>query len=139
MRRSKPNSGVGMHAVDTNIVVRYLTDDDPEQSPIARRFVDSNDTFLALMVLLESEWVLRSAHKLDCSRILHILRLFAGLPRVKMERAAIAAQALDWFEQGMDFADAMHLASADDYAFATFDRKMAAAAKKAGAGKIKVL
>ena len=40
----------------------------------------------------------------------------------------------------MDFADALHLAAADDCeAFATFDRKLAVAARKAKAGKVKAL
>jgi len=65
---------------------------------------------------------------------------FAGLPTVTLEQPAFAVRALDWFAQGMDLADALHLAGAEECeAFATFDRKLVAAAKKAGAGKVKAL
>ena len=131
-----------MLAVDTNVVVRCLTIDDVRQSPIARDFIDRNQVMLLATVLIECEWVMRSVHRLPRVRIAGLLRQFAGLPTVVVERPEALAQALDGFEQGMDFADAMHLACAGEEgcdAFATFDRKLAAAARKAGAGKVKAL
>ncbi len=44
-----------MRAVDTNIVVRYLTGDDPAQSPRARALIDGEDIWLGLTVVLETE------------------------------------------------------------------------------------
>lgn len=129
-----------MYVVDTNVVVRYVTNDDDLQSPIARRFIDANQVRVPWTVILETEWVLRSAHKLARDRILSIMRQFAGLPTVFIDDAPRVATALEWFEQGMDFSDALHLAGcADDESFGTFDRKLAAAAKKARAGKVKTL
>ncbi|HEX7325612.1 MAG TPA: type II toxin-antitoxin system VapC family toxin [Rhodanobacteraceae bacterium] len=132
-----------MHAVDTNVVVRCLTRDDPRQAPVARDFVDSHEVVVLSTVLIECEWVLRSVHRLPRGTIATLLRQFAGLPTVSIERPAALVLALEWFEQyGMDFADALHLAIAgetDCEAFATFDRKLAAAAKKAKAGKVKAL
>jgi len=129
-----------MHAVDTNVVIRYLTLDDAEQSLIARAFVDGRQILVLSTVLVECEWVLRSVHRLSPSAIQTLLLEFAGLPTVTLEQPALAARALDWFAQGMDFADALHLAGAEECeAFATFDRKLVAAAKKAGAGKVKAL
>jgi predicted nucleic-acid-binding protein len=49
-----------MLAVDTNVVVRYLTADDPEQFARAVAVVEGAETFVSLTVLLETEWVLRS-------------------------------------------------------------------------------
>jgi len=129
-----------MLAVDTNVVVRFLLNDDPAQANIARRLIEGHDIWVPLTVLLETEWVLRSAARLDPDRIQRLLTDFIRLPRVTVEARERATQALAGFAHGMDFADAIHLvSSADCAAFATFDRKMAAAAKKAGAGKIKVL
>ena len=114
-----------MLAVDTNIVVRYVTRDDPEQGPRSKRLVDDNDTFVATTVLLETEWVLRRGYRYSRAEILEALRSFAGLPRVILEEPTRIAQALDWLEQGMDFADAVHLAGAGSCeAFVTFDRPL---------------
>lgn len=129
-----------MYAVDTNIVVRYVTNDDPVQSPLARQFVDANEVRVTWTVMLESGWVLGSAHKLSRERIVFVVRQFVRLPTVFVDEAQRFAEALEWFEQGMDFADAMHLAGCSDAdTFATFDRKLAASAKKARAGKVKRL
>lgn len=129
-----------MHAVDTNVIVRCLTRDDARQSPIARDFIDRHDILVLSTVLVECEWVMRSVHRLPPVQIATLLRQFAGLPTVSVEQPQIVAQALDWFAEGMDFADAMHLANCEGGdTFATFDRKLVAAARKAKAGKVKAL
>ena len=112
-----------MRAIDTNVVVRYLTGDDPEQSAKARALVDGGEIFVATTVLLESEWVLRSAYGFSGQAVAAALRAFAGLPGVSAENPARLATALDRAEQGMDFADALHLAaaSAECEVLLTFD------------------
>jgi predicted nucleic acid-binding protein len=56
---------------------------------------------------------------------------------VDLEDAPAVAQALDWFTAGMDFADALHLASSGGAArFATFDKKLAATAKRLGTTQV---
>lgn len=48
--------------------------------------------------------------------------------------------ALDWFREGMGFADALHVAAcAGDESFTTFDRKLIAAARKAKTGRMRAL
>lgn len=129
-----------MLAVDTNVLVRFITRDDAAQAVIARDLIAKNAIFLPKTVLLETEWVLRSLYRFPAIAIAGAIRAFVGLPNVQPEQPAVTAQALDWFTQGMDFADALHLASAEDCeAFATFDRKLARAARKVGAGKVKAL
>lgn len=129
-----------MPAVDTNVVVRYLTGDDAVQARAARRLVDGGDIALSCTVLLETEWVLRSLYGYDRKRIHEALTAFAGLASVEIDDPARAARAFDWFANGMDFADALHLAACGEgETFATFDRKLAAAARRAGAGKVRVL
>ena len=122
-----------MIAIDTNILVRYLTGDHPAQSRKARALVDGAEVFVGRTVMLESEWVLRSVYGYTGAQVCRALRAFAGLPRVTVETPAVLAQALDLAERGMDFADALHLlAAAECEAMATFDRKFVKAAKAVG-------
>jgi predicted nucleic acid-binding protein len=122
-----------MLAIDTNIVVRYLTGDHPEQSSRARALIDGEPVFTSVTVMLEAEWVLRSTYGYAAAQIARALRSFAGLPTVTVEDGAMLATALDLVEQGMDFADALHLTrSAHCDGFASFDRKFVKAATAAG-------
>lgn len=125
--------GGAMLAIDTNLVVRYLTNDHPEQSPGSRRLIDGQAVFVAVTVILEAEWVLRSAYGYGQAEVVRALRAFGGLSTVEMEEAALVSSALDLAEAGMDFADALHLGkSAHCSGFATFDRKLIKAARAAG-------
>jgi predicted nucleic-acid-binding protein len=127
-----------MRAIDTNVVVRFLTGDDAKQAAKARALVAEGDIFVATSVLLESEWVLRSAYGFDAKSVAGALRDFAGLPGVTLEDPALASRALDWAERGMDFADALHLGRARGCsAFISFDRRLAKAA--AGLSETKVV
>lgn len=120
-----------MLSVDTNVVIRYLTNDDPEQSAQARKLISNNDVFVCTTVLLETDWVLRTSYFLASKPRLEVLRGFAGLPRVTLENTDIAMRAFAWVEGGLDFADALHLASAQSSdAFVSFDRKLVRAARK---------
>jgi predicted nucleic acid-binding protein len=120
-----------MLAIDTNLIVRYLTGDQPRQSRKAKALIDSEPVFVCKTVLLETEWVLRSVFEFTPTEIAKALADFAGLPSVTLEDAAIIATALDWTAGGMDFADALHLANAQGSdAFVTFDRGLAKKAKK---------
>jgi predicted nucleic-acid-binding protein len=126
-----------MIAVDTNIVVRYLTGDHPLQSARARALVKTNEVFLSRTVVLECEWVLRSLYGYSPHDVNGALRAFVGISTVLVENAKLLAQALDLAKQGFDFADALHLtAAADCDTFATFDQKFAKRAKQAGFDKV---
>jgi predicted nucleic-acid-binding protein len=119
-----------MLAIDTNVVVRYLTGDSPKEAAQARTLIGGNDVFVTITVLLETEWVLRSVFGHAAVTVAKSLRAFGGLPKVTIEGEAIVAQALDWFEGGMDFADALHLAQASACeAFVSFDRRLIRLAK----------
>ncbi len=123
-----------MVAIDTNVLVRLLTGDHPEQSPRARAALLENQVvFVALTVLLETEWVLRSAYGFAPERIYAALRAFAGLPQVHVEAPQRLAEALDRAEAGFDFADALHLgATGPTETFATFDVRLVKAARRLG-------
>ena len=87
--------------------------------------------FVCTTVLLETEWVLRSAYRFTSGEVAKALGAFAGLPNVILEDAALIATALDWMARGVDFADALHLAKARGCdAFVSFDRHLARAAKQ---------
>ena len=76
-------------------------------------------------MLLESEWVLRFSYELPQEVILQALRNIVGLPNVMVEQQREIAEALDGFEQGLDFAVALHLAGSRRAGrFATFDKKL---------------
>ena len=120
-----------MLAVDTNVVVRFLARDDPKQSARTGEIIYDNDIWIAKTVLLETEWVLRSVYAYSPAWIEGGLRKLSGLPQVEVEDELDVAQALDWFAAGMDFADALHLASSSAASgFATFDRKLASRARR---------
>jgi predicted nucleic acid-binding protein len=122
-----------MLAIDTNVVVRFLTGDHPEQSATALALIEREDVFVTSTVLMETEWVLRSAYGLDKDRVIQTLTQFAGLPRLVLDEPARVATALAWAAEGMDFADALHLAAAENCdAFLSFDRRRVKAAAKRG-------
>lgn len=113
-----------MRAIDTNVVVRYLTRDDPGQAAKARAVVDAGNVFVGTTVLLETEWVLRSVYGFSSRNVADALLAFAGLPGVTIESPALLAEALARTRDGMDFADALHLgAAANCEEMLTFDRR----------------
>jgi predicted nucleic-acid-binding protein len=117
-------------AVDTNLVVRLVTNDDKAQATRAKALFAANDIFLPKTVLLETEWVLRFTYELDRPAILRGLRGVLGMGNVTGEDGANVARALDWYESGLDLADALHLsASSEAKRFATFDAKLVKRAK----------
>jgi predicted nucleic-acid-binding protein len=119
-----------MISVDTNIIVRLLTQDDAEQYQKAHQLFDSKEVFISDSVILETEWVLRFAYQLGARQINTALTKLFGLSNVHVTHPALLAQTLSWHLQGLDFADSFHLAySQQCKAFYTFDNKMIKAAK----------
>ena len=118
-----------MRAVDTNVVVRYLTGDQPEQAARAREVFRAGQVFVSTTVLLESDWVLRSVYGFTAPEVAVALRALAGLPGVAVENPVLLGQALDRTARGMDFADALHLgAAARCESMLTFDQRFIRAA-----------
>ena len=115
-----------MRAIDTNIVVRLLTGDDPSQAKAARAVIEAGDVFIGSTVVLETEWVLRGGYGFLPEEIAKGLRGLFGLPAITLEEPVEVGEALEWMERGMDFADSLHVArSAHCSAFVSFDRKLA--------------
>lgn len=113
-----------MIVFDTNVVVRLLTNDDAAQASRAAALLAREQVLIPLSVILETEWVLRSVYGLERGRVVHALRGLFGISSVSVEAASRVGQALAWYEDGFDFADALHLAGATDMGadrIATFD------------------
>lgn len=113
-----------MRAIDTNVIVRHLTGDDPRQAAKAKAVVDAGDVFVGTTVLLETDWVLRSVYSLTPTDAADALRAFCGLPGVTLENPVLVAGALARVKKDMDFADALHLGTAANCeTMLTFDRR----------------
>lgn len=82
-------------------------------------------------VLLETVWVLASktGHHWERGQIVERIRNMIGLPNIIVQSPGTLSQALAWYESGMDFADALHLANSSGQ-FATFDRRLRDKAEK---------
>jgi len=121
-------------ALDTNILARYLLDDEPAQARAARRLLADAQAeyWIPVTVVLELAWVLR---KSDAPRavIMDRVRGLLSLRNVRAQNADLVFQALGWAGQGMDLADALHLAlSGKAERFATFDEALIMQARKLG-------
>jgi len=121
-------------ALDTNILARYLLDDEPAQARAARRLLAEakSEYWIPVTVVLELAWVLRKA---DAPRrlVMERLRDLLSLRNVRAQNADLVFQALRWAAQGMDLADALHLVlSGKAERFATFDEALVKQARKLG-------
>jgi predicted nucleic acid-binding protein len=122
-----------MISADTNLFARLLLKDDPTQYRGAAALLAANEeVFVPVTVLLELAWVLRIR---DATRkeIVNSLRAILAMPQVKSQHPEAVRRALAWVEQGVDVADAFHLALSDKATtFFTFDATLARRATKLG-------
>jgi predicted nucleic-acid-binding protein len=112
-------------AVDTNVLVRLIVDDDADQVRRARALITGQDRiFVSRTVVLEVGWILASRrYQLARETIVAALRALLEVSNFEVEDLDAVVLAIKWYEKGMDFGDAMHLASTERLgAFATFDR-----------------
>ena len=120
-----------MVVIDTNLLLRYLLNDDAGQAKRAQRLLESSSQVTVTpTIVLELVWVLECS---DCSRaeIAAALRHVLGLPNMRVANEAAFFRAVQWFEQGMDFADALHLGLSPATAtMATFDKDFVTKARR---------
>jgi predicted nucleic-acid-binding protein len=119
-------------AVDTNVVIRFLVDDTPSEAKRARALFETHRIHLAESVLLETEWVLRAVYAFSPAEISLALRSLLRLSTVSVDDRAAVMQVLDWFDQGLDFADALHYVRSTGLEFKTFDKKFISKGLKNG-------
>jgi predicted nucleic-acid-binding protein len=122
-----------MIAVDTNVLVRLLTGDDPRQAAAARSLFARESIWIAKTVLIETGWVLRSLYGFEDTSIRDAFTKLLGLENVQAEDVPSIRAALALTAHGVEFADAMHLSSRPPGAqFVTFDKSFVRRANRAG-------
>ncbi len=116
-------------ALDTNVIVRYLTRDDPEQAEQARCLIESADIIaIPTVVFAELIWVLRRTHRIPTVEIAANLRAILAAWPLDVDGRAVAA-GLAMMDKGGDFADGVFHYEAmrgKSATLATFDRRLAA-------------
>ncbi len=100
-----------MIGIDTNILVRYIAQDDELQSHIATEFIEnycSNDNkiFVNHLVICELVWVLKKCYKLSKPKTINVIQHILQISQFSIENAQIIWQALTDYKKGSaDFAD----------------------------------
>ena len=120
-----------MIGIDTNVIIRYLVQDDPLQSAIATKFIEQtitpeNPGYLTCITLCEVVWVLSECYGADRSRIRSVLEGLLSTRQLSVENPELVWGALrDWDVSGADFSDALIgriVAANGGSATVTFDR-----------------
>lgn len=129
-----------MAALDTNVVVRLVIGDDVRQARAAEKLVAAEPCTIAASVLMECEWVLRGCYKIEAGEIAQCFRDLLALQHIDALDPMLVQRTLQGFEAGLDFADALHAAQRrDGERFATFDRRLASLAPRAGVPGVALL
>ncbi|MQX38500.1 PIN domain-containing protein [Roseospira navarrensis] len=124
-----------MIALDTNLLVRYITQDDDAQSPVATGVIEDRCTpdapgWISLVVLCELVWVLSRAYRYDKAQIADVLDRLLATAELRVEQEELARAALaGWRTSGADFADHVILESAraaGALPLVTLDRRLGA-------------
>lgn len=120
-----------MIGLDTNVLVRYLTQDDPQQSARATRLFEQELTrdepgFVGLIVLAETVWVLRRLYRATSDELLQTVSDLLGTAQLVIENRPAVNRALRQAKSnGCEFTDALIAASARNAGCTrtvTFDR-----------------
>lgn len=101
-----------MIGLDTNVLVRYVTQDDPVQSPKAAELIESltpfSPGFVSLVCVVELVWVLQSCYQSARSDVVKVLETLLRTRELTVEHAEVIWQALRRFSAGKaDFADCL--------------------------------
>ncbi|MGB3832833.1 MAG: type II toxin-antitoxin system VapC family toxin [Mesorhizobium sp.] len=120
-----------LRAVDTNVLARALVEDGTEQGRRALECIRDSEIFVPETVLLETEWLLRSQLGVSRAAVNTVLSKLLSLENVNFDDSTKIANVLSAHQEGMDFADALHLLSAQDCEeLVSFDRDFARRAAK---------
>ena len=126
-----------MLAVDTNVLVRFLTGDHKEQAATATALFTAESVWIAKTVLLETAWVLGDAYGFQQPALYEALTKVIGLENVQVEDEPAVSAAFALTEQGVSFADALHLSSRPSgCGFVSFDRALVRRARRAGVTEV---
>ena len=100
-----------MTGIDTNVLMRFVVQDDPRQSAQADAFFASltvdNLGYLSMTTIVESVWVLERVYKLSKVQVQELLARLLRAPEVILEQSLRIGEAVALYVRGADFADAM--------------------------------
>jgi len=102
-----------MLGIDTNVLVRYLVRDDEAQYEKSKRLIRreiaaGRKVLINQLVVMETEWVLRSRYGFKKSQLVELLSQLLDASNVQFEDEAAVEQALFvWKEAAADFADCL--------------------------------
>jgi predicted nucleic-acid-binding protein len=100
-----------MIGLDTNVLIRYLVQDDPVQSPAASEVIESltelDRGFVSIVALVEMSWVLTRAYQVDDPTLVAIITNLLGADEITVERPEAVRAAVAKLESGARFADAV--------------------------------
>ena len=122
-----------MRAVDTKILARFYLRDDAAQGRVAAGVLSAGDVFVPKTVILELEWVLRHVADQPEDKVIDCLAHLIALPGITVEDSDEIEAALGYCRNGIDFADALHLAASkactglltfDDRGYARLARRL---------------
>jgi len=126
-----------MLAVDTNVLVRFLTGDHQEQAATAVALFTAEPIWIAKTVLLETVWVLGAAYGFEQLTIREGLLKIISLENVQIEDEPAVSAALALTAHGVSLADALHLSSRPAACgFVSFDRALVRRASRAGVAEV---
>lgn len=121
-----------MIALDTNVIVRYLTQDDLDQaqraSAVFERLTEDDPGFVPITVWAELYWVLTRTYAFGAADVVDRLEALSLADEIRAESAGVVARALSAAKRGADFADALIAATAHQAGcttVVTFDRRAA--------------
>jgi predicted nucleic-acid-binding protein len=99
--------------LDTNILVRYLAQDDARQSALATRYIEQglspeNPGFVSAITLCEIAWVLADRYAADRGRIRRVVEGLLATRQIQVEQPDLVRRALRvWEGAAADFSDAL--------------------------------
>lgn len=123
-----------MIAVDTNVVVRLITGDEPDQLEKATCLVEQEGVWIGKTVVLETAWVLQHHYKATDEDIAESFLRLTQTQGILFESEAELLKALDLMKAGTEIEDSMHLTFTDAtyLPFHTFDKDFSRRASRAG-------
>jgi predicted nucleic-acid-binding protein len=123
---------MSMISVDTNVLARYFLKDDLHQWEIADRLMKSSIVYVSIGVILELIWLLEKRYHVPSQVVRDAVQGLLDSESVEVEHSYRVALALNFQACGVDFTDALHLASSQECsALATFDQAFIKAAATA--------